>query len=266
MMEGQGFAEGDKLQTQAQRRGNPPLGPEENQPNNPGGQLPDGQGLTDPMDPAGADLQGQQPGGEQPQDQSPEGQNPPPGQDPGSGSGDGGPGTSPIRSPADLMLPRKIDQQVEPSPLRPEHLAVLLDRTTTRKPEEKRIEGLINVNTAPRHVLECIDGLAAEQIEALMAARTRLDDRDLETPAWLIAEGILDLETFAKIAPAVTARAQQFSIESLGYADHKGMVTRLQVVIDMIGPIAQTVYTRDISYLGASYPIREEHLEQQRAR
>ena len=43
------------------------------------------------------------------------------------------------------------------------------------------------------------------------------------------------------------------------------MVTR-QVVMDMVGPIPQPVYYRDLSYLGAPYPIRKEDKEQQRGR
>ena len=44
------------------------------------------------------------------------------------------------------------------------------------------------------------------------------------------------------------------------------MVTRLQVVVDMAGPIAQVIYYRDLSYLGSRYPIREEDLETLNAR
>jgi hypothetical protein len=51
-------------------------------------------------------------------------------------------------------------------------------------------------------------------------------------------------------------------IESLGYADHIGMVTRLEVVVDMVGPIPQTIYYRDISEVGANFPIREEDVEE----
>ncbi len=76
----------------------------------------------------------------------------------------------------------------------------------------------------------------------------------------------VDFDTFERIAPLITARGQQFRIESLGYADHMGMITRLEVVVDMLGPIAETVYYRDLTYLGGHYPIREEDLEKARAR
>ena len=173
----------------------------------------------------------------------------------------------PIRSPASLLRPRKIGPGTEqPSPLTVEQLPLLMDRLSTRRPTEKRITGLINVNTAPRQVLECLGELNAEQIQSILALRETLGAEALSTPAWLVTGGAVDVETFDKIAANLTSRGQQFSIESLGYGDHIGMVTRLQVVVDMVGPIAQTIYYRDLSYLGGSYPIREEDKEQVRGR
>ncbi len=170
----------------------------------------------------------------------------------------------PIRSPASLLLSRAISVQVGENPLTLEHLPVLLDRTTTV--EEQTLIGLININTAPRAVLKCIDGLKEEEIDAILETRGRLSSEAKLTPAWLATEEVVTLRTFARIAPQITARGQRFTIESLGYADHIGMVTRLEVVIDMVGPIAQTIYYRDLSYLGGHYPIREEDLEKLRGK
>ena len=182
------------------------------------------------------------------------------------GTGEEGGGGTPIRSPASLMLPRTVDGQVVASPLTPEHLAVLMDRTTTIPPAQRTVPGLININTAPRSVLQCIDGLSADQIEAILAKRNGLGAAAAATTAWLVSEGVMDATAFEKVAPHITARGQQFTIESVGYADHIGMVTRLQVVVDMNGPIAQTVYYRDLSNLGGAYPIREEDKEKMRGR
>ena len=142
----------------------------------------------------------------------------------------------------------------------------MLDRTTTISPDQGPIRGLINVNTAPPQVLRCIDGLTDEQIKAIVDLRGSLDSQTKETPAWLVTEGVMDLVTFDKIAPQITARGQQFTVESLGYADHIGMVVRLQVVLDMMGPIAQTIYYRDLTHLGGQYPIRQEDEENIRVR
>ncbi len=172
----------------------------------------------------------------------------------------------PIPTPASLLLDQAISVRARKNPLTLEHLAVLLDRTTTVDPKQQTIAGLININTAPRLVLECIEGLAEEQIESILEVRARLGSEAKKTTAWLLTEEVVDLETFEQIAPQMTARGQQFTIEALGYADHIGMVTRLEVVVDMVGPIAQTVYYRDLSYLGGHYPIREEDLEEFRGR
>jgi len=193
-----------------------------------------------------------------------------------AGSNDGGDPKNPgaggkdkqqtITSPASLLRERKVGENVVPSPLTVEDLPLLLDKLTTIKPDQKTIPGLININTAPQLVLECIDGLSEEQVDAILDMRERVGPEAKKTTAWLLAEGVLDLDTFDKIAPQITARAQQFTVESLGYADHKGMVTRLQAVLDFTGPIGQTVYYRDITYLGGHFPIREEDLERIRAR
>jgi|CXWL01.1.fsa_nt_gi type II secretory pathway component PulK len=189
----------------------------------------------------------------------------------GGGEGEGGEGggqaeNPPLTSPASLMLPKMVDGQETPSPLTVEHLAVLMDRTSMVNPEERTIPGLININTASATVLECLEDLSQEQIQEILATRDSLDSETLATTAWLVSEGIMEATDFEKVAPHITARGQQFTIESVGYADHMGMVTRLQVVVDMNGPIAQTVYYRDISNLGGAFPIREADKEKIRGR
>lgn len=182
---------------------------------------------------------------------------------PGGGqeSDDAGSGSAPIPTPAALLRAQPVGDNQLSSPLRLEHLPIVMDRLTTHSPEDGKIPGLINVNTASGLVLECIEGLTGEQIDAILEARDLLDPELKETTAWLVSEEVLDLDTFIRIAPYITARPQQFTIESLGYGDHTGMVSRIQVVVDMLGPIAQTVYYRDLTHLGGHYPIREEDLE-----
>lgn len=186
---------------------------------------------------------------------------------PGEGETDDADSASrPIGSPAALMREREAGGEYVRSPLGLEHLATLMDRTTTVPADQGGVVGLINVNTAPPVVLRCIEGLTGEQIGRIVATRQSLESDEKVTPAWLVTEEIVDLETFERIAPMITARGQQFTIESLGYADHIGMVTRVQVIVDMVGPIAQPVYYRDVSQLGGHYPIREEDLETLRVR
>ncbi len=177
------------------------------------------------------------------------------------GTGGGGDGNEPTKfeSPASVLLPRMVDGQPVSLQMTNEQLAVLMDRTTTTA--ERGIQGLININTAPRLVLSCIEGMPADTVEAILSKRGGLTPMTASTTAWLVTELGMDVETYAKVAPQITARGQQFTIESVGFGDHIGMVTRLQVIVDMNGPIVQTIYYRDISGLGGSYPIREEDKE-----
>jgi hypothetical protein len=255
--------EGDKRAAHAQRRPDDPLDKPDTGENTPVSDMPGLHG-EDPPTTGDADTpnpQGDAPPGEDddPEKEENNGETAPQSSDALSPS-------SPIGSPVYLLFPRMIGEAVQPSPLGPEHLPALMDRTSVQPPETREVAGLININTAPRLVLSCIDGLTPDQVDAIVSEREALDDETLASTAWLVTEEILDAETFARIAPQITGRAQQFKIQSLGYADHIGTVTRLEVMVDMNGPIAETIYYRDISYLGAPFPIREEDREEQHAR
>ena len=155
---------------------------------------------------------------------------------------------------------RGYRQQIDFIPPRPEDLPILMDRLTVNQPRMES-PGLININTAPFLVLKCIQGLSEEQIAGILATRDALDSEVKATTAWLVTEDVLSLEKFIEIAPLITARGTQFTIEALGYADFMGMVTRLQVVVEMRGPLVQAVYHRDLTHLGGHYRIREDDLE-----
>ncbi len=172
----------------------------------------------------------------------------------------------PIVSPVSLLRDRSASGELVRSPIGLEYLATLMDRTTIVPPEQGEVRGLININTAPAPVLRCLVGLTEEQIANIVATREILASEDKQTTAWLATEEVVDLDTYEMISPQITARGQQFTIEALGYADHIGMVTRIQVIVDMVGPIPQPVYYRDLTKLGGHYPIREEDLETLRAR
>ena len=179
------------------------------------------------------------------------------GEEGGEGESGGGQDAG-LTTPAQLLL---WDGGGE-NPLTVEHLAILLDVTTALPATEQEIPGLIDINTAPYAVLRCVPGMTDELAGSIVETRGSVDATERETTAWLVQEGLVELEGFVSIAPYITARGQQFNIESLGYADHLGMVTRLRVVVDMVGPLAQVVLYRDETELGGRYPIREEDLEE----
>jgi len=139
------------------------------------------------------------------------------------------------------------------SPVTAEDMAVLMDRlTVSTQPIQI---GLINVNTAASMVLKAIPGLTDEEAQAIASRRGQIGGEDKATPAWLVSAGVLDPAKFALICNQITARSLQFSIDVVGYADHVGAIQRVQAVVEMQGQLSQVKYYRDITSLGAGYPL-----------
>ena len=168
-----------------------------------------------------------------------------------------------MTTPASLL--RGEDGQVGTSPVDYDHLPILLDHLTFIDPTSPELPGLIDVNTAPVPVLRTLAALSEEQIQDIIDTRLELDSERKITPAWLITDAGIDLETFEQIAGRICARGNRFTIESLGYSDHRGMMTRLQVVVEMRGPVAQVMYYRDNTHLGTNFPIWYEDGDSTRA-
>jgi hypothetical protein len=157
-----------------------------------------------------------------------------------------------LASPADLLTAETDGA----NPLTIDDLPLLMAGTTTRDPITGQ-PGLINVMTAPPQVLRCLTDLTGEEIGAIIATRAELSEEDRASTAWLVTHEVLSLEKYQALAPQITAQGLQFTIESLGFADHVGTITRLQVIVEMRGPMAQVLYYRDLTSLGSVYPIRE---------
>jgi type II secretory pathway component PulK len=164
-----------------------------------------------------------------------------------------------LSSPADLLDPN-VGGDTQTNPLTLEDLPILMDRTTTVDPVLDQ-PGLINIMTAPPQVLGCLTELSGEDITAIVQARRELSEETRATTAWLATMEVISFETYQQVAPFITVRGRQFTIESIGYADHVGAVSRLQVVVEMRGSLAQVLYYRDLTKLGAVFPIRENEEE-----
>jgi len=176
-----------------------------------------------------------------------------------------------FKSPAELGGPLKVKGGELEAQVSPEDLLVAMDRLTTipRPPTMGPLAAMIaaplpfviNVNTAPPPVLACL-GLDNEQIEQLVASRSQLGDVEKLSPAWLINEGIMSPEELAKYTGPqlntlrIVTQSWQFTVESVGYGDHVGMVCRLQAVIQMQGQVPLIKYVRDLTKLGPGWPIR----------
>jgi len=165
-----------------------------------------------------------------------------------------------LRSPADLLTVVVEGDDAAPNPLTQDDLPVLMDKLTAVDPAEEQ-PGLIDIMTAPPQVLHCLTALTGEQIGAILEARVAVSPEDAATTAWLVTQQVLDLPTYQKVAPQITSRGRQFTIESIGHADHIGTVCRLQVMVEMRGPMGQVLYERDLTKLGSVFPIRKDEEE-----
>ena len=108
-------------------------------------------------------------------------------------------------------------------------------------------------------MLSLIPGITPEAVEAIIAARPALTPTAARTPAWLLSAGV-DTATFHAIAPFITTKAYQYRVEVLGYADHNRVVKRCEWIIEMVGPVAQVRYFRDLTALGLGWPIDDEYV------
>ncbi|MBN1344493.1 MAG: general secretion pathway protein GspK [Phycisphaerae bacterium] len=180
-----------------------------------------------------------------------------------------------FKSPAELggeiKLKGQADGEGTTFQAAPEDILLAMDRLTTiPRPTNMGPLGaivavplphVINVNTAPPPVLACL-GLTGEQIEQLVAARRGLSDEEKVSPGWLLNAGIMTPEELAEFTGAqlnrlrIVTQSWQFTVESVGYGDHVGMVSRLQAVIEMQGQVPLIKYFRDLTKLGPAWPIR----------
>jgi hypothetical protein len=90
----------------------------------------------------------------------------------------------------------------------------------------------------------------------IINTRQTLPATQRKTTAWLVTKAGVSAEQYADLQNVVTARSRQFTIESIGFSDMRGIFARLQAVVVMRGPVPQLVYERDITRLGMGFPVR----------
>jgi len=150
----------------------------------------------------------------------------------------------------------------------------IVDRVTVSA--APTLPGLVNVNTAPKKILEMLPSLTADDVSKLASHRTQ-EGADLSTLGWLA--DLLPPEKLQAVAGFVTTRAFQYRLDIVARIGPKSeraatatsvktldpaappppvrVIRRLAVVIDRSGPAPRVIYSRDISRLGQPYPIEE---------
>ncbi|HIE96269.1 MAG: hypothetical protein ABGZ23_27545 [Fuerstiella sp.] len=161
-----------------------------------------------------------------------------------------------------------VDQSFE-SPW-PEDSSVLLNvfpdlekmLTTT---DDAYVEGRININQARLEVLTVLPGLGfdipADLPDSILGARPPIDLQSSSsnmtarhnTAAWILAEGLVDLETLRTIGPYITTGGDVYRFQAIGHFDAGGPSTRLEAMIDATEYPPRIMSVRDLTSLGRGY-------------
>ncbi len=175
----------------------------------------------------------------------------------------------------DLSLPAKFDFQtvadiidartfaattptavVVPSPLvtsSHEEIALLLDHTTVRT--EAILRNRINVNLAPLSVLRTLPHIEEEQANQILSRRDTLDAEAMSTPAWLLSEQVLSLETFKAVLPFVTTGGDVFRAQVVAWRAVGGPYRRVEFLFDGATDHVGRIRWKDLSAFGVGFPM-----------
>ena len=118
-------------------------------------------------------------------------------------------------------------------PIREERFLRLLDYATSIP--DIVIDGRINVNEAPRLVLEAVPELNQQLVSQILARRGMQSERKqgrFRHAVWLLAEKIVDLETMKKLSKRLTTGGDVYRATVVGHYDVLGIKTQQEVVID----------------------------------
>lgn len=143
-------------------------------------------------------------------------------------------------------------------------LPILFDKCTTSQSSD--ISPRINVNTAPQAVLTAltaaVTNLQGNDVQNIMGMRPSMTsdtppDPIFSTPTWLLTRANISAATLKKLDPYITTRSQVYRVQSIGYFDKDGPVSRLEAVVDTNQGRPRIVYWRDLSELGRGFDMKD---------
>jgi len=136
------------------------------------------------------------------------------------------------------------------------NLSTALAELTTS--QSATIVGRINVNTASQTVLNALpqmlpNTITTADVAAIIGSQpdpTTADDSSYQTTAWLYTTAQLTPAKLAALTPYITATSQVYRIQSVGYFDKGGPMSRIEAVVDTNSGYPRFLYYRDMTELG----------------
>lgn len=114
----------------------------------------------------------------------------------------------------------------------------------------------INVNTAPREVLEALEFLDASQVNALLARRASAVANNPTSAAWVL--DTIDPTALSDIGDRFTGRGGVYSADIVAMSGDGRGVARVRIIVDATTTSPRIVYRRDLTDRGL--PIDRESL------
>jgi DNA uptake protein ComE-like DNA-binding protein len=115
------------------------------------------------------------------------------------------------------------------------------------------VPGRVNINQAPRVVLQGLPGIEPLLVEQIISRRTPEKSPSMPAhnhPTWLVIEGLVELDEMKRLAPLLTCGGSVYRAECVGFYEAEGPAARLEVVLDGTKPVPAVRLRRDISELG----------------
>ncbi len=125
-----------------------------------------------------------------------------------------------------------------------EEFSQIADRLTTTN--EETLPGLVNVNTACKHVLMCLPELEESDAEALVSYRS--SNEQLGSIAWVTQ--VIDREKAVAIGPFITVRSFQCSADIVCLSGNGRAYKRYQAVLDVRDGSPRIIYWKTLTHCG----------------
>ena len=133
----------------------------------------------------------------------------------------------------------------------------LMDNASTNA--NATIPGRLNINAAPRTLLQGVPGLNSEAIDRIVQERFTDPTQDTSNytrhETWLVKNLIVTIEQMKLLQPFITGNGDVYRAQIIGYYEGGKASSRAEVVIDSTTVTPRIRLWRDLSHLGRGYPL-----------
>lgn len=136
-----------------------------------------------------------------------------------------------------------------------DELLLVGDFLTTR-PANQQLQGMLNINTAPREALLTLSNLTESDVDSLLARRSTEMLTNPESIAWVY--DVLK-EKSVGLGNRITGRGRQYSAEIVAVSRNGRAFKYVRIVVDTVPTTPRIIYRRDLTDRG--WPMDQATLD-----